>query len=395
MMKIPDSEKNTKEKSLWSSLDYVSSETPSTPMFAVSSWQAEKYKYLPYLNLVYLIFLFVPLFLNKKIGATEILITLGSVAIFLPLHFMAYRKQVRHGALLAMAMAGLCYLVTPYNIGANTYLIYGVIAASYLLKARYAIAFLIASLALMLLQTYWLNQHPASVIITGILATPLALFSIFNRSVYQSNQRLKLSQEEVQRLAQTAERERIGRDLHDVLGHTMSLIVMKSELASRLFEHDPNAAIAQIREVEKVARDALGQIREAVSGMRLAGLEAELANARLSLLSADIHLHYQLAPIELSHEVETVLAFAVREAVTNIIRHSQAKRVEIELSKSKGNLYLKISDDGKADSIKAGNGLNGMRERIESLGGNLSIDNGPHGGLRLTLSCPNTEKNKP
>jgi two-component system, NarL family, sensor histidine kinase DesK len=394
-MNMPDSETNTKKKLLLSRLDYVSSDNSSTPMFAVSSWQADKYKYLPYFNLMYLIFLFVPLFLNKKVGTTEILVTLGSVAFFLPLHFMAYRKHVRHGALLAMAMAGLCYLVTPYNIGANTYLIYGVITASYLLKSRYAIAFLITSLAVMFLQTYLLNYHTASVIITAILATPLALFSIFNRSVYQGNQRLKLSQEEVQRLAQTAERERIGRDLHDVLGHTMSLIVMKSELASRLFERDPKAAVAQIREVEKVARDALGQIREAVSGMRLAGLEAELANARLSLLSADIHLHYQLAPIELSSEIENVFAFSVREAVTNIIRHSQAQRVEIELSKVNNYLYLKISDDGKADNVKAGNGLNGMRERIESLGGTLSFDTGPQGGLRLTLSCLYAEKTTP
>jgi two-component system, NarL family, sensor histidine kinase DesK len=394
-MNTPSGETGTKKKSLLSRLDYISSDNSSTPMFAVSNWQADKYKYLPYLNLMYLVFLFVPLFLIKKVGATEILVTLGSVAVFLPLHFMAYRKHVRHGALLAMAMAGLCYLVTPYNIGANTYLIYGVITASYLLKSRYSIAFLITSLALMFLQIHLLNYQPASFVITAILATPLALFSIFNRSVYQGNQRLKLSQEEVQRLAQTAERERIGRDLHDVLGHTMSLIVMKSELASRLFERDPHAAAVQIREVEKVARDALGQIREAVSGMRLAGLEAELANARLSLLSANIHLHYQLAPIELVSEVENIFAFSVREAVTNIIRHSQAKRVEIELSKANNYLYLIISDDGKADNVIAGNGLNGMRERIESIGGTLNLDTGPHGGLRLTLSCLNAEKTNP
>ena len=128
-----------------------------------------------------------------------------------------------------------------------------------------------------------------------------------------------------------------------------------------------------------------------MAGIRLAGLEAELANARLSLLSADIQLHYQLAPLELSSEVETVLALAVREAVTNIIRHSNAQHVEIELVKNKNTLQLQISDDGKNKLVVPGHGLSGMRERLELLGGRLEIDTGPRGGVRLVLSCPITE----
>jgi two-component system sensor histidine kinase DesK len=105
-------------------------------------------------------------------------------------------------------------------------------------------------------------------------------------------------------------------------------------------------------------------------------------------LSADIQLHYQLAPVELSTEVETVLALAVREATTNIIRHSNARQVEIELVKNKNTLQLQISDDGKNTLVTPGHGLSGMRERLELLGGKLEIDTGPHGGVRLSLSCP-------
>ncbi len=349
---------------------------------------ANQYKYLPYINLVYLIFLFMPFFFAPKFSGKQISITLASIAVFLPLHFTTFKYHGRHAAMSAGAILLLCFAVMPYNYGANTYLIYGVIAAAHALQPRNAIIFLIAALALMAIQTYWLKFPLVFYAATAIMACMLVFYTLYNLSMQRSNDILKLSQQEVQRLAQMAERERIGRDLHDVLGHTLSLIVMKSELASRLFERDPHAAVLQIREVEAVARDALGQIRTAVAGIRLAGLEAELANARLSLLSADIQLHYQLADLELSPEVETVFALAVRESVTNIIRHSNARKVEIELKSGKTFMQLSISDDGKGKQITPGHGLNGMRERLELLGGRLEIDTGPQGGLRLSLSCP-------
>lgn len=353
--------------------------------------EAQQYKYMPYINLVYLMFLFLPLFFDPRFGSTKIIATLASLAIFLPLHFMSYQNTGRHMLFIAGTMVLLCYAVLPFNFGANTYLIYGVISAAYAFKARNALLFLLAALVLMLAQTLWLKLHIMFFATTAVMASMLVFYTLYSRSIERSNQSLKLSQQEVQRLAQSAERERIGRDLHDVLGHTMSLIVMKSELASRLFDRDPNAAAMQIREVENVAREALGQIRETIAGIRLAGLEAELANARLSLLAADIQLHYQLAPIELEPDVETVLALAVREAVTNIIRHSNARQVEVELVCSRNNLQLQISDDGKNALVRPGHGLTGMRERLELLGGRLEIDTGPNGGVRLNLSCPISE----
>jgi two-component system, NarL family, sensor histidine kinase DesK len=353
---------------------------------------ADKYKYMPYINLVYLIFVFMPLFFNAKLSTTQITITLASVAVFLPLHFASFKNKGRNIVFTATGMLALSYAVMPYNYGANTYLIYAVISAAHVFKPRNAILFLITALVLMAFQIYWLKYPIVFYAATAIMCCMFVFYTLYNNSVERSNQSLRLSQLEVQRLAQSAERERIGRDLHDILGHTLSLIVMKSELASKLLERDPNAAATQIREVEKVARDALGQIRTAVAGIKLAGLEAELANARLSLLSADIQLHYQLAPVELSSEVETVFALAVREAVTNIIRHSNAQQVEVELSNINQHLQLRISDDGKHNIVTPGNGLNGMRERLELLGGKLEIDTGPQGGVRLNLSCDGAEK---
>lgn len=377
------------KKASWSSRLLHAVDTDSQRMRTEALMvEPNRYKYMPYINLVYLIFLFFPLFFNKHLENQQIIITLASLAIFLPLHFMSYRNEGRYVIYTASAMVLLCLAMMPFNYGANTYLIYGVITAAHVFKPRHTLVFLVISLLLMIAQAFWLKFPLVFYAATIIMSSTLVFYTLYSRSIERSNHSLKLSQQEVQRLAQSAERERIGRDLHDVLGHTLSLIVMKSELASRLFERDPNAAVVQIREVEKVARDALGQIREAVSGMRLAGLEAELANARLSLLSADIHLHYQLAPVALSTEVETVLALAVREAVTNIIRHSNARKVEVELVRNKNTLQLQISDDGKNTLVHPGNGLSGMRERLELLGGRLEIDTGPHGGVRLILSCP-------
>ena len=386
-MPLPD-KKTTTDKTSAGARFYQPIREEYQRLASQSGSEVQEYKYMPYINLVYLMFLFLPLFFDPRFGNTKIIVTLSSLAIFLPLHFMSYRNTGRPMFLISSAMVLLCYAVLPFNFGANTYLIYGVISAAYAFKARNALLFLVAALVLMLIQTLWLKLHIMFFATTAVMASMLVFYTLYSRSIERSNRSLKLSQQEVQRLAQSAERERIGRDLHDVLGHTMSLIVMKSELASRLFDRDPNAAAIQIREVEKIARDSLGQIRTAVAGIRLAGLEAELANARLSLLSADIQLHYQLASVELSTEVETVLALAVREAVTNIIRHSNADNVEIELTKIKNELQLRISDNGKNTLVTPGHGLSGMRERLELLGGRLEIDTGPNGGVRLNLSCP-------
>lgn len=389
-MTLPDKKFDTDHSSWWSRL-YEPAREEYQRLASESGSEVHSYKFMPYINLVYLMFLFLPLFFNPRFETTHLIVTLASLAIFLPLHFMSYRYAGRNMMLIASTMVLLCYAVLPFNYGANTYLIYGVISAAYAFKARNALLFLIAALVLMLIQTIWMRINIMFFATTAVMASMLVFYTLYSRSIERSNQSLKLSQKEVQRLAQSAERERIGRDLHDVLGHTLSLIVMKSELASRLFDRDPSAAAVQIREVEKIARDSLGQIRIAVAGIRLAGLEAELANARLSLMSADIQLHYQLAPVELSTEVETVLALAVREAVTNIIRHSNARLVEIELGKIRNELQLQISDDGKNKLVVPGHGLSGMRERLELLGGHLEIDTGPNGGVRLILSCPISE----
>ena len=171
---------------------------------------------------------------------------------------------------------------------------------------------------------------------------------------------LGLSQEEVRRLAATAERERIGRDLHDLLGHTLSLITLKLELSRKLFDRDAQAARREVEEAERVARHALSEVRNAVSGIRATDLAAELASARLLLESSGVHLDYELPQMDLPPEIEHSLSLVLREAVTNIARHAGASTAKIELQRDPACLRMRISDDGRGGVEKHGNGLSGI-----------------------------------
>jgi two-component system sensor histidine kinase DesK len=208
----------------------------------------------------------------------------------------------------------------------------------------------------------------------------------------RKNLALRRSAEEVQRLARIAERERIGRDLHDLLGHTLSLIAIKSELAAKLMSRDRDAAAREITEVMNVARDSLRQVRTAVTGLRSAVLEGEMISARALLESVGVTLTCRRDAMVLPAEIETGLAMIVREAVTNIQRHARARGASIEvLAEEDGfdkGVLLVISDDGRGGISSQGNGLAGIRERVQSLGGTLDIDS-PHGeGTCLRIRMP-------
>jgi len=243
-------------------------------------------------------------------------------------------------------------------------------------------------LALFAIEWYFLGfpwQYSLSALIIGPVVGSMNL--IYRRN-QQRNAELKLSHDEVRRLAALAERERIGRDLHDLLGHTLSLITLKSELANRLFDRDAAAARREVADVERVARDALAQVRRAVTGIRAAGIAAELASAKLLLESNGVRLQTEFADISLPSEIETALAMTLREAVTNIQRHAQASSVRVALCIEGSLLVLRIEDSGRGGAIVPGNGLTGMRERLAGIGADLRVDSERGRGTRLCVSLP-------
>ena len=346
----------------------------------------------PWISLVYLAFVFLPLVFWPNHPASAVYATLAAVAVFLPLYFGFFRSGERVRTWLAFAVAGLGYALIPFNPGGNTFLIYAFALVATVFAARTAIVISALMLAAMALEFFWVMPTPelalAYTLLVALIGTMVVAGILFSRLRWRRNADLRLSQEEVRRLAAMAERERIGRDLHDLLGHTLSVIVLKSELAGKLLDRDANAARAQIGEVESVARQALAQVREAVAGIRSTGLQAELAAARLALLSADVHLDQRLPSVAMDEKTENVMAMAVREAVTNILRHAGARRVEVELREDGDRVMLSIADDGRGGIVRHGNGLTGMKERLASVRGTLDVDSAVGAGTRLTLCAP-------
>ncbi len=193
-------------------------------------------------------------------------------------------------------------------------------------------------------------------------------------------------QENVQ-LSALAERERIARDLHDVLGHTLSVIVLKAELAGRLMGRDDVRAAAEIADVERTARTALAEVREAIGGYRSKGLQAEVDQARMTLDAAGVALKCETAPPALKAREETVLSLAVREAVTNIVRHAHATECTMRFATTEdGFCLVEVADNGSFGVTKEGNGLRGMRERVQELGGRFRIE--AERGTRLVIELP-------
>jgi two-component system sensor histidine kinase DesK len=207
------------------------------------------------------------------------------------------------------------------------------------------------------------------------------------------NCRLRKANEEIEHLAKVAERERIARDLHDVLGHTLSVITLKSELAGKLMERDPQRAAKEIGEVEQISRQALSEVRDAIRGYRSQGLAAELAQAKSTLETAGLTVQCDAATtLTLPAVQESVLSLAVREAVTNVVRHAQARTCRLRLEQQNGSCRLQIQDDGRGGFDAEGNGLRGMRERVEMLGGTLSRNT--EAGTTLTITLPLRETPK-
>ncbi|MEV4165673.1 sensor histidine kinase [Nonomuraea dietziae] len=175
--------------------------------------------------------------------------------------------------------------------------------------------------------------------------------------------RLFEAREELARAAVLRERERFSRDLHDLLGHTLSLVVVKAEAVRRLATRDADAAARQAGDIEQIGRRALAEVRSAVAGYRGRGLADELAAARLALEEAGVRAEVMLEEVRLSPDADALLGWAVREGVTNVIRHARATGCAITLSDEGERVLLEIANDGAARAFTRGNGLKGLAER--------------------------------
>lgn len=309
-------------------------------------------------------------------------------SIFLAVYVgMVYSKSRRTQLLMLAAMTVLGLVYYPYNAGACGMFIY---VAAFVPFVTESIAFSVATFifvsASMMLEGWWLHQSPWSWVFCVFIAIAVGSGNLVAAQRMRSNKRLNLAHEQIAHLAKLAERERIARDLHDVLGHTLSTVVLKSELAGKMMDRDPERARTEIGEVEQIARKALSEVREAIRGYRSEGLAAEIDRARKILEAAGVTLECEARPPLFAPAEETVLSLIVREAVTNIVRHAQASHCRLDFQSNGHGTALVVEDDGRGGIRIEGNGLRGMRERVESIGGRLRIDSGR--GTRLLVEIP-------
>jgi two-component system sensor histidine kinase DesK len=225
-------------------------------------------------------------------------------------------------------------------------------------------------------------------------------------TLFHAVAQLKETRQELARGAVAQERLRFSRDLHDLLGHTLSVIVVKSEAARRLAPRDIDAALAQVADIEAVGRQALTEIREAVTGYREGSLSTELDRARSALTASDIEVVVQESGPPLPPQTEALLGWVVREGVTNVVRHSGASLTRIELSTGGGHAHLTITDNGRGPCAAAsgqgagakartGTGLRGLTERLAAAGGSLATGPAQGGGFRVTAALPVEEEAVP
>jgi two-component system, NarL family, sensor histidine kinase DesK len=310
-------------------------------------------------------------------------------AAFLILYFLVVKLAGRRQTVAFGLFFLLAFLYYPLNQQGYAVFVYP-FAMLCLSLSRLRTLFLVltAMMAGVVAETRYLGRPFATAEDVLFYCVIIGLSNFAFAQQARTNSLLERANSEIERLTQEAERERIARDLHDLLGHTLTVITMKLDLARRLLSRDLDRARNEVVEAEQTARNALAEVREAVSGYRAEGLEAEISRARQSLLSADVKLTTTLAPVNLSSSQINVLCLALREAVTNIVRHAHATACRVALLEKDRTIHFTIEDNGLGGAVREGNGLRGMRERLQSIAGALKLTGLADGGTSLEITVP-------
>lgn len=340
----------------------------------------------PLLWLAYLPLFFIPWFWDLP-ATPQIIGAIVGLAVFLVLYMQGC--AARGTALIAYATATLV-LSFALMFTASNWTVIAVYAGAMIGELRparraglilgaFAVATVAVGLAAQQHFIYWAM---------GVFLTVMVGIANISRAVLEDkNRALAAAHDEVKQMAATAERERIGRDLHDLLGRTLTLIAIKADLAAKLSPRDAAKAEAEMREVAAAARDALAEVRAAVAGMTGATLGREIASAQAALAAAGIACVVDADAEQIDQGASAVLAMTLREAVTNVIRHSGARSCRIVLTRGMGGLELTVTDDGDGEAVREGGGIGGVRSRLAAAGGGLSVTGGAD-GTQLVARLP-------
>ncbi|MFB9238199.1 sensor histidine kinase [Plantactinospora siamensis] len=308
-----------------------------------------------------------------------------------PVVELAVRPAVRHAGLALFALLGIV-LAGAYASGPAGWLVLLMYVAAAgavgLDRTGWAFAWVggsvLAVLAIGAADGVSAHDTAETALITLLAGAVTLAFARMARVVDE----LRRTQRELARTAVEQERLRFARDLHDLLGHTLSLVVVKAEVVRRLAPADPGRAAAEAGEIERIGRDALAEVREAVTGYRERDFGREVDNARTVLSDVGIAVTVRESGHPLGVEADDAFRWALREGVTNVLRHSRASRCEIGVHGGVRESVLTVRDDGVGGRAQPGNGLRGLGERLARAGGELRLEPVRGGGMQLTARVP-------
>ncbi len=314
------------------------------------------------------------------------LLLAGVSGCYLAMVVAAMRSAWRRYWWLLSVLTALALLVTPLAHEYSLILVAVIVPSAATRVAAWAEATLVAvgaaaCVVVPLVVPGW-NTGPSWYYAVAVVFTTL-LVHAFSRTA-TANQQLREARAEVARLASEAERNRIARDLHDLLGHSLTAITVKSTLARRLAAGAPPAALAEMESVEQLSRQALADVRAAVSGYREVTLAGELARGRELLRAAGVVADLPTAYDEVPQERQELFGWVVREGLTNVVRHARAGRCTVELTASS----VEVRDDGTGGPAGAGSGLDGLRARVSAAGGVLTAGPAQPRGWSLRVEAP-------
>ncbi len=329
-------------------------------------------------------------------------LAVGGLVAFIGAYFWAgpiafVRRASGRPSLAAAVLGLLALMIALFEREANWTILFVAVAvvAGAIVPWPRAIAAIVLTAALAMLARVAATGAPVGIVETAFAVVISGLVVVSFGRLDRTARELSLAQAEVARLAAADERARIARDVHDLIGHSLSVIALKSELARRLVGVDSGRATAELQDIEGVARGSLRDIRETVAGYRRITLESELAGARVALSAAGIEMEVHQAIDVQDPATEALLGWVVREGVTNVIRHSDGAHCTIRIDALAERLRLEIVDDGRGSDRQrpgvpglSGSGLSGIRERLQAVGGRLEAGPLSGGGYRLQAVVP-------
>lgn len=354
--------------------------------------------------MIWLIYMLFPLAAVADLSPAEQLIGFPLLAIFTACYIIGFLKSRLRAAMIVAHLMIIGYFIWRYD-ESYIYLMFYTVSLLGLLRAKIEIAFALSGVLLLfgiIVYRYEMTHSPSDIldllpVVFAMLLLPGAI--MITRRSRRLRAQLQLANDEIERLIQSEERQRISRELHDTLGHTLTMITLKSELAEKLIASQPERAKQEIRDVQSTSRAALKQVRELVSDMRAVTVRDEVSNAKRILAAASIGLRLEgsIAGMEINALLDNLLGMCLREAITNVVKHSRARRCSIAWEEQPGAYVLTVTDDGigvgspeelARAAANGHNGLKGMQERLNLMDGKLSVDSPKGQGTRVKITVP-------